>query len=79
MIGGVRAFAVSQYMVSGLTDMPKLKGDLEEADPRLILHMYNAMIVENRHHGLLVAADTDVADIATCYQIVNCISISTPV
>ena len=64
VIGGVRAFAVSQYMESGVTDMPKLKGDLKEADLRLILHMYNAVTVESRHHGLLVAADTDVAVIA---------------
>ena len=58
VIGGVRAISVSQYMESGVTDMPKLKGDVEEADPQLILHMYNAVTVESRHHGLLVAADT---------------------
>ena len=32
-IGGVRAFSVSQYMASEVTDTPELKGDLEEADP----------------------------------------------
>ena len=62
MIGDMRA--VSQYMESGVTDMPDLKGDLEDADTQLILHMYNAVTVKSRHHGLLVAADTDAAVIA---------------
>jgi hypothetical protein len=41
-------------------ELPELQSDLEEADQRIILHMKHALDTENRRHGLIIAADTDV-------------------
>ena len=50
-------------------ELPELQADLEEADQQIILHMKHALDTENRRHGLIIAADTDVAVIAvTCFS-----------
>ena len=50
-------------------ELPELQADLEEADQGIILHMKHALDTENRRHGLIIAADTDVAVIAvSCFS-----------
>ena len=53
-----KTFLITKH---GISEIPELHADLEEADQRLMLHMKHAVDVGLRKCGLFVATDTDIA------------------
>ena len=64
VIGGGKSSKTVMLTKMGENVIPELAADLEEADPRLLLHMKHALEVDKRKYGLFIASDTDIAVIA---------------